>query len=195
MKEKPMLFSGEMVRAILEGRKTQTRRIVKPQPEFSGASSDSFEWHGGKKLLAVGYGAAYIHSNWTGVEKAMIAICQHPVGSIIWVKETFHPMPHLNAKAYFRATDPLVGVKKWTSPLFMRRQQSRIDLKVTGVIVERLQDISEADAKAEGCLYPASGPASCYRLAYRELWESINGKGSWALNPWVWVYEFQRIKP
>jgi hypothetical protein len=77
----------------------------------------------------------------------------------------------------------------------MPKKFSRITLEITGVRVERLQDISEEDAEAEGTKYPAGGPTSCYCMGYSWLWESINGKGSWDKNPWVWVIEFKRIKP
>lgn len=94
---------------------------------------------------------------------------------------------------YLNADENMVC--RWTSSIHMPRWASRITLEITGVRVERLQGISRGDAMAEGCPFPnmAKGGDPCGW--YAELWESINGPGSWAANPWVWVIEFKRVKP
>lgn len=191
MKERPILFSGPMVRAILEGKKTQTRLVMNPQPE---TLNNTISWK---------------RSNWSPEPYVIITDkCQHGrPGDRLWVRETFMPMPHLNAKAFYRATDPLVG-GKWKPSIFMPRALSRITLEIEMVRVERLNEISEGDAIAEGCSRMDNGffagephkikgtPTCCTspEIAYARLWESINGVGSWAENPWVWVIKFRRIK-
>lgn len=174
MKERPILFSAPMVRAILEGCKTQTRRMVKT--------------------------------------KAMTTtICPYGcAGDRLWVKETFGiayelakgkiaPIEDIVYRANPRdQSSPLL----WKPSIFMRREYSRITLEIVSVRVERLQDISDLDACAEGADGPQptfqagdvgeSGPES-FIAGYRQIWESINGKGSWAKNPWVWRVEFKVI--
>ena len=188
MKEKPILFSALMVRALLAGTKTQTRRIVKPPPKWASAS-----------CAGVDFGCPY------GVPSDRL-----------WVREAWavpHPLDHLKpsevpqgaALVYYAATENLGGLLKRQS-LFMPRWASRITLELTAVRVERLQEISEADARAEGSpcvdefsgrevLFPDHSKAGSFRLGYSVLWESINGAGSWAVNPWVWVLSFKRISP
>ena len=132
-------------------------------------------------------------------------------GDRLWVKET-HTLAA--GDVLFRATDlddPLITPEtKWKPSIFMRRKYSRITLEITAVRVERLQEITERDAEAEGIDYPhcshenrreaqqlqIDGKEVCYKpsvLAYRDLWESINGPESWAANPWVWVVEFEKL--
>ena len=152
MKERPILFSGEMVRAILDGRKKQTRRVVK-----LATFPNIFKCPYGKP------------------------------GDRLWVRETFMPMPHLNAKVFYRATDRLVG-GRWRPSIFMPRALSRITLEITAIGCEPLNDISENDACWEGIQIPEDHD---YIGAYRNLWESINGVGSWEKNPWVWVIVFK----
>jgi len=190
MKEKPILFSGPMVRAILDWRKTQTRRRLKPQP---GTRHDGTPIHFGDEgtFLKCPYGQT---------------------GDRLWVKETFRfdGIDHRFGMAErrkdelsFRAdmeADRSVNDCPWRPSIFMPRWASRITLEITGVRVERLQEISEEDAKAEGCVqafWPYErlqlGKARNYKAGYRKLWESINGPGSWDANPWVWVIEFRRV--
>lgn len=185
-KERPILFKGEMVRAILDGSKTQTRRIAK---EF-----DSFQDM--DKLLAR-------FPNQEG--------CSYgKPGDRLWVRETW-AAPHTfddhkpreiekGCNIHYAATENLVGLLQRPS-IFMPRWASRILLEITAVRVERLNAISESDAMAEGVIEdyrPALDPiglCSNYRVAYRDLWESINGPGSWDANPYVWVVEFKRVQP
>jgi hypothetical protein len=179
-----------MVRAILEGRKTQTRRAVKGvvDPDEIEVLGDS--------------GEAFMHSN------ACTSFCDYACGGAVlkcpygipgdrlWVKETFWKHTQTGIVRYADGANDAswkeTGWKK-VSSIHMPRRYSRITLEITGVRVERLQEISEADAAAEGC-EPAL-PVSDKRwvCGYSRLWESINGKGSWSLNPWVWVIEFKRV--
>lgn len=195
MKERPILFSAPMVQALLEGRKTQTRRIVKPQPEW--AKYGAMFWK---------HKVAMIH----------VHACPHgKPGDRLWVKEThafiwpdeYEPENLKDCNIEYRSdTDgkALPGDwpeesrddperPKWRPSIFMPRWASRILLEITAVRVERLQDISEDDAIAEGCF--ALGDCECTAVRqYRDLWESINGTTSWGANPWVWVVEFRRVE-
>lgn len=182
MKSKPMLFSAPMVRALLEGRKTQTRRIFKGTSEHKGPYNPS-------------YLEMYQKSSGWGT------IAPHPVGSEIWVRETWAEFPS-DGDWIYRADHPekLAGQLKWRPSIFMPRCASRITLKVTDVRVQRLQDISKEDAKAEGIrddgaayLDYMSGDYhfSWAVSSYQSLWESINGPGSWDANPYVWAYTFE----
>ena len=183
MKERPILFSAPMVRALLNGHKTQTRRIVKPQPL-------TWDWPEMKSRLTT---------------PGILGLCkQGQPGDRLWVKETFR---EIYGRVAYRA-DVKNGIipyhhclpesawRPWKPSIFMPRKTSRITLAVSNVKVERLQDISESDALDEGCPgdceyhgHPTPKCSDWYRL----LWESINGPGSWAANPWVWVITFQRI--
>lgn len=206
MKERPILFSAPMVRAILGGNKTQTRRVVKPQP---GTQMESVLQHN-RPEWPCPYG--------------------NP-GVRLWVRETFADLrgtgiehrsdPSGPLQRYAFAADCLPGSYrdqarrdfgvKWKPSIHMPRAASRITLEITGVRVERLSDCSETDAIAEGIERcedgvgwrrgPVSGdiPNTATRtafpkLAYQSLWESINGTGSWDANPWVWVVEFKRVE-
>lgn len=203
MKERPILFSAPMVRATLGGSKTQTRRIVKPQPDIVSNS--------GK--LAVAYTPDDERLGRLGKN---IPCPYGLLGNRLWVRETWRTDASLNDKAphcfagwpvryeadgtvlKHGAFYGLIDGKTRVS-IHMPRWASRIQLDIVGVRVERLQDISEADAKAEGCqvpsiIYPDEPRNSyCYAEQFRLLWESLNGPGSWDANPWVWVIEFRRI--
>ena len=200
MKEKPILFKGEMVRAIrcVDNPKSQTRREVNPQPE----GNDEIGFSGERPPCPYGQ-----------------------VGDRLWVKETFSTdfknyYPH--DPIWYRTDDDRAsliehrnGVQgiwspeskqfvpfKWKPSIFMRRAFSRLTLEITKIRVERLRDISEEDAIAEG-VQPLSHGFKNYlvadlqcgdaRMSYMSLWESINGEGSWAKNPWVWVIEFKKL--
>jgi hypothetical protein len=210
-----------MIRAILKGSKTQTRRIVKPQP------SPAWFPHGGlidiqKKPITesspvIGRGFC----NYGGDEGYA---CPYGVpGDNLWCRETWaevwmqdqHKFPGtIVYRADDNATDEMLDENeavvpmKWRPSIFMPRAASRITLEITGIRVERLDDISEKDAIAEGVRQsPISKgywwdystndiQAVCMtaRQSYRTLWESINGAGSWQSNPFVWVIEFRRIE-
>ena len=194
MKERPILFSAPMVRALLAGTKTQTRRIVKRQ---------ALEW-----LQPGMFAPEYVANPENG-------LCPYgQPGDRLWVREAFQRDPFKYGEYVYRASVRAETVfDKWTPSIHMPRRASRITLEVTAARVERLQDISEDDAKAEGiCALPiqtaepgcwwtadvSAGAALHGRTpagAYRLLWEQINGPGSWDANPWVWVVEFRRIAP
>jgi hypothetical protein len=220
MKVRPILFSGAMVRAILAGRKTQTRRIVKPQPEKNIPNENSDGTHG--LLLFDGVWKDY---SWCPYGQP---------GDRLWVRETFclqssaidlevmgkedlptdrplkalpdggHLFPHYRATddapdlAYDDCGCDEVGPHcHWKPSIHMPRWVSRLSLEVTGIRVERLQDIIESDAEAEGVDFlrhiPDADETLSAKVLYEILWESINGAGSWAANPWVWVVEFRRL--
>lgn len=203
MKERPILFSGPMVRAILEGRKTQTRRVIKPQPSYQG-------YDGPPKLNSFG---EFSYPAQRGFK------CPYgQPGDRLWVRETWNAWRQCNleynewdtcgfapseikerygaVKLEYAATSESVG--PWRPSIHMPRWASRITLEIMSVRVERLQDVSEEDARAEGCEWSQwSFPNSTRpgKSAYRALWESIHGHGSWDQNPWVWVVEFKEVKP
>lgn len=182
MRERPILFSAPMVRAVLSGSKTQTRRSVRPQPV--GLPPDGYRMGDvlqapNGKPISCPYGLA---------------------DGRLWVREAWRADLYDDSTQY-RATHPSPDGVKWKPSIHMPRLRSRITLEVIGVRVERLQDISEDDAIAEGVRnlslvveeygigeMRAATPSS----AYMKLWESINGPGSWNANPWVWVIEFRK---
>ncbi len=220
-KERPILFSGPMVRALRDGSKTQTRRGCKPQPIADA------RFVGGHRLPAtkrnpgqeISVETPYVH----------IACPYGQPGDRLAVRETFCAWGHWTkrysekkrreewhfidetmgtGKAYrYEADEKLPRRKRelhevgwWKRPaIFMPRAASRITLEITRVRVERLQDISADDARAEGCPdrpIPGAEQASVDLLAklwYHDLWEQINGPDSWAANPWVWAIEFRRL--
>lgn len=203
-RERPILFSGLMVRAILDGRKTQTRRVVKheSQPETGAIWRECV--------------CREIDPSDTPcvVCEARFGECHHGhAGDRLWVKETharIHPglLQHLEPEpdspqwgTLFRAdgvSDNYIadyGVK-WKPSIFMRREYSRITLEITGVRVERLQEISYDDALAEGVFAdkPAFIDAPMSAIdAYATLWNQINGCDAWEQNPLVWVIKFKQV--
>ncbi|MEJ7685670.1 MAG: hypothetical protein WKG52_00975 [Variovorax sp.] len=214
MKERPILFSAPMVRALLDGSKTQTRRVCKQAtgPSLSVGIDDD---EPGVAALSWLSGNGPGHDVHETVKKVR---CPYGVpGDRLWVRETHAKIigqsggwietDHFATYTHGdRLGDTLGLKKKWTPSIHMPRAASRIDLEVTGVRVERLQDISEADARAEGArecdyasgrevLLAGASQRGSFVLHYRDIWERINGLGSWAANPWVWVVEFKRVRP
>ena len=227
MKERPILFSAPMVRAILEYRKTQTRRIVKGAAwkmiffddecdSWCGSNEEDFMNDPHAKVIPPQYGVP---------------------GDRLWVRESFQPLyadgyndqtvNYETGKGYapnYSADGRLVDyvdpdgniTDKCIPSIFMPRWASRITLEIEAVRVERLIEISEDGVVAEGVIAPrcehcgytradarfqmdhrfcqSPEPSSAIPI-YRELWESINGPGSWDANPWVWVIQFRRIQP
>ncbi len=196
MKERPILFSAPMVRALLNGTKSQTRRIVKPQPYFISPENTPriTKAPGLHPYIPCPYGQP---------------------GDRLWVRETWQG-PLLDSEEHeaqcrddgpeafkkpgfcaYRATDTLDAIDAegndlgWRPSIHMPRWASRILLEVTSVRVERLQDISEADAEAEG----PPKHFNSWRDNFCALWQKINGDGSWDANPWVWAIEFNRMMP
>ena len=219
MKERPILFSAPMVRAILAGAKTQTRRVVKPPigyrcPDAMKHWTDVNFQNGRPVWLVRGEAGAF---------KWMPCPYGQP-GDRLWVRETwaahwmYDDVPHSVARSnrcdlqrtdnrWFAAdgdgapsqhgSEPNGLRGRWRPSIHTPRWASRITLEITGVRVERLQDIRETDAQAEGAeplLVPPDGGSTVYTEGYRHLWEQINGPGSWDANPFVWVVEFRRAK-
>lgn len=205
-KERPILFSAPMVRAILDGRKTQTRRIVKPQPVFDGRFWNLYgaSWSDRISTVPVIPGHSLAVRNPYG-----------QVGDRLWVRETWGinecgkrvslaPAAWPNGwpvkRLVYNANENIPTYSKRVS-IHMPRWASRIDLEITDIRVERLNEISEGDAIAEGCERVFAADGSDYGAGlttaceqFETLWESINGPGSWAANPWVWVVEFKRVE-
>ncbi len=188
MPEKPILFSAPMVRALLAGTKTQTRRAVKPQPQ-----DEVFQHPVSRQWL----------ESVNGEESGLRCPYGQP-GDRLWVRETWTPCGPLPTDGVLYRSDFPEGPLsiKFKPSIHMPRWASRITLDITDVRVERLQDISEADAQAEGCpiecMSPTgddSGSAIYGPAGYRALWDTINGHGSWDANPWVWVVEFATASP
>lgn len=199
MKERPILFSGEMVRAILRGQKTQTRRIAKDVRH-----PDLGNWYTPGALVMEGEPQQVIHR----------ACPYGQPGERLWVRETFamddngdYEWPVYRADGSPLPILPLSrGPSRWKPAIHMPKAQARIWLEITGVHLERLQEISNADAQAEGCDHcdpcehtrqsctEIGCPGPDYRYGYRKLWEQLNGPHSWIANPWVWVIEFQQIQ-
>ena len=192
--ERPILFSGPMVRAIIDGRKAQTRRLVKPQPDTNNVADIKLDLDG---FLYVEAG------RWC-------QRCPYGIpGDRLWVRETWADTMGDPPEAIYRADGERhpSSALKWRPSIFMPRWACRLVLEVTAVRVERLQKISEADAKAEGCAAKdlvthkgTMGPfdaeltqnAATAKEAYRALWNSLNAKRApWASNPFVWVIEFR----
>lgn len=187
MKERPILFNGAMVRALLAGTKTQTRRVVKPQPRRVDGGvpfGDAPAWahaEPGSAMMRCPYGKPgdwlWVRESWKHIEGGNV---YDAAGGVM---DSFEP------ETLYRASRPNYP-GQWKPSIHMPRWASRITLEITSVRVERLQDISEADAIAEGVY---TDPASPAYDAYAQLWDEINGPGSWAANPWVWVLEFRRL--
>jgi hypothetical protein len=200
MKERPIIFSAPMVRAILEGRKTQTRRILRPQPQFqSYGTHEIFE--GLEEYGEIPLGIHFSNPKYS-------------VGDRLWVRETWRPKTHefpIGAPFEYQATaacdlTPLDG--RWKPSIHMPRTASRLLLEITDVRIERLHDISERDAIAEGVevidnqffghpIYkdyqkPGFGYDTA-RLSYYSLWCSIYSHEVWNKNPLVWVISFKKI--
>ncbi|EIS0960451.1 hypothetical protein LY121_003748 [Salmonella enterica] len=199
MKERGMIFNAEMVRAILDGRKTQTRRIMKVQP-----GTPEF---GLRRIIESSKANENGMYFWSQDDACGIKARSKPflfpygeVGDRIWVRETFCAVPDheepAGCSALLYAADGNGPYGKWTPSIHMPRWASRLTLEITGVRVERLRDLSEDDAKSEGITPPSGGvlPGWEYRINFRDLWMDIYGTDNWEANPWVWVIEFKRVE-
>lgn len=183
MREHPILFSALMVQAILDGRKTQTRRTIKPQPLART----------GRKFIVPDDAP----KKWRDCDD-FISVCPYGLKcENLWVRETW-ALKSGYGWVYKADNSKFNDGLKWKPSIHITRDASRIDLKITDIHVERLNDISEKDAIAEGIELPHPGETLYHGWArdkYAELWVEINGEESWAANPWVWVIEFERIRP
>ncbi len=217
MKEHPILFNGEMVRAVLEGRKTQTRRVVK------NAVGDAIVKNGIFYPLPTCERIRLVH--WTGMQSLLKTCPYGQPGDWLWVRETWCSCGLTDREGLiYRATDGMDADdfdsgNRWCPSIHMPRWASRITLDVIGVRVERVQDITETDAKAEGVKWvqgsvtaqpyyevwhggkPGSAHCKCYcnvdaRPVFRRLWDSINASRGygWDANPFVWVVEFKVVE-
>jgi len=245
-----------MVRAILEGRKTQTRRIVKPQiPNFIQATPDRHPpkhaapyldaYCSQKKTAANPRGMSLDWCWWTRDDRPSVTVARCPYGipgDQLWVRENFmlesnygldnekgYPPPFNDGRpikresspdygdwwtqAHYAATDPKPELCRdsdddrmagWKPSIHMPRWASRITLEITGIRCERLRQITGIDAHAEGCPYPHPSTFPIEQVAhahsntvhwYSDIWESINGPGSWEANHWVWVLQFRKVTP
>lgn len=198
MKDRPILFSAPMVRAILDGTKTQTRRAVKPQPTSDVRAAGAILSSTSPCAEGTWWWLDSIDIMEANVVGEAFRCPYGQPGDRLWVRETWGPC---DGGFCYRADERDGSPAKpddgrWHPSIHMFRAASRITLEVTGVRVERLQDISEADAIAEGIERADTGIPICdAKTWYRVLWEQINGAGSWDAKPWVWVVEFKRVTP
>lgn len=180
MKERGVIFNAEMVRAILDGRKTQTRRIMKVQPDEDGL-------------------AKVTNGPWVDTSERVYKCPFGEVGDRLWVREAWarYNIDQDSHDMAYRATTPEDWPEegRWRPSIHMPRWASRVTLEITGVRVERIASISNEDAGKEG--YPANpepyGGDMDKWLWFRQLWNGIYPDNSFKHNPWVWVIEFKRI--
>lgn len=202
MNFKPILFSTLMVQAILEGRKTMTRRVVK-LADGSNPDEDCISYHLDNSFDKVmDFSKTYPY--WKELK------CPFgEIGTILWVRETFANSLNRGEFCYKADTDNSIYLDKnwkWKPSLFMPKSACRIFLKITDIKVERLQEISEDDAIKEGVLSNGKGYYKAYfdsaihawidkaYLSFISLWKSINGEQSWNDNPFVWVISFEKTE-
>lgn len=238
-KERPILFSALMVKALLEGSKTQTRRIAPiSELDIKDLGDGLVCWHVGFSKAIKGSLGSYSGGKFSADQaRSIIASQYNPFGipgDRLWVRETWQPdaprdgtWPDVSfygcktaplsliperyqnpENCLFRASWQGPDLIRWKPSIFMPRWASRITLEIVNVRVEKLQDISDEDAIAEGIprfgdgfgrWHPDpddinyTGTTKKPVLSYMGLWEFINGPGSWAKNPWVWVIEFKTV--
>jgi hypothetical protein len=227
MTERPILFSAEMVRAILDGRKTQTRRVA-PIRELNILQhpGDMITWSVSFLKAVKGVLSSHSGGKFSDLQaRSIIASQFNPYGKpgdLLWVRETWgavwpadEPVPLRQCEIEYRADLPPgctdrpgewpadegngPEVPKWRPSIHMPRWASRITLRITDIRVERLQDITEDDARAEGCDSAAwedeaGNGINSYRESFAFLWGQIKGPGAWDENPWVWVVVFERVE-
>ena len=193
---KPILFNTDMVRAIMDGRKTCTRRICKDANECTVPDMEFY--NADKRTYAVHNFADKKHTEKLNIVERTCPICP---GDVLYIRETWgHPISLNSNKQYVFRADKIAesGFKNdshiWHPSIHMPKKAARIWLKVTNVRVERLQDMTDDDAEAEGCFDYTSTA-----LGFPDVWESTIKKSDldsygWDANPWVWVIEFERCE-
>ena len=201
-----------MAQAIQQGRKTQTRRVVKQiRTNDNGNVDFDFKNHSGRNIPKEDINSALV---------GLVDNAPYKVGDVLYVKETYqhtevlniHPTDDNYGYVYKADNQPWEDFEgwKWKSPMFMPEKAARLFIVITGIKVERLQDISEEDAIAEGVERIADYGSTGYKLytepdaahsdidavwSFESLWQSINGEKSWNANPWVWAYTFEIYQP
>ena len=205
MTDKPMIFSAPMVKALLDGRKTQTRRILKPQPPADAHMVRAYTENAPRAALrnTVGWFVPEAGDLWPCNDGDRIPL-PYTLGDRLWVRETWGmglsdhgDCPRYKATMDYQCGDkikpPHEGPFKWRSPIHMPRWASRLTLLVTDVRVQRLQEISVVDVFAEGAV-PADLPHGSHigreRDFFRDLWNSLHGPDAWEANPWVCALTF-----
>ena len=214
MSEKPIIFSTPMVKAILEGRKTQTRRVIEPQPRYQLKEYKDSKWHE--------YSDEPLADPRTGSPWGRSYHNKYQAGDTLWVRETWSYGCEIDkslcvdcgecdgtlGKFMYKANNEqgklsLEGQReiKWRSPIYMPRAAARIFLEAVSVRVEQLRQISCEDKIAEGfnsCsrAYPCDSLGICNNNCFMKAWDSLNAKRGylWDSNPWVWVIEFRRTQ-
>lgn len=188
MKEKPILFNTEMVKAVLADRKTQTRRVIKNACDIIQDWDDKDKSYG-----------PYYEDQYGDFHKSIEACPYGQIGSVLWVRETFAFYgDDIQGVVHYKATHQCEG-SGWKPSIFMPKKYCRIWLEIIDIRVERVQDIGEKDAESEGIQFLRNAPDVDEALSAKQLfeclWDSINEKRgySWESNPWVWTVEFKRI--
>ncbi len=234
MSEKPIIFCDPMVRSILSGTKTQTRRIIKPKPWNKNGDTVDIGIASGAHYVKGSDGRMYFQFDHPRGGPLTAHVAPYAVGDVLWVREACRADEDMADQKYveyladssrrlldlapddncsdafsdwwnlmaYRSNDPGLDGSKPVPSIHMPRWASRITLKVTGVKVERLNDISEDDAVAEGCA-GCLGPNPDFpdewdpapEEEFQDLWNSIHGPGSWNANPWVCAITFERVQP
>jgi hypothetical protein len=199
MKERPILFSAPMVKAILGGHKTQTRRVIKPQPEVHTSEKP---WGENVKVMQW---RDKIDTPLNIAPDCLRSFCPYgQPGDHLWVRETFSEAHYTygaentpSSRIVYRADMPNTSnFLGWKPSIFMPRWASRIMLEITDVRVERVQETSEGDVIAEGIDWAECNHSYSQAIgAYADLWDNINAKRgySWEINPWVWALTFKRV--
>ncbi|MCX2589502.1 hypothetical protein [Proteus penneri] len=202
MKERGIIFNAVMVRAILDGRKTQTRRIMKPQPKLSENGGTWWPSNICQSMINIEEMMQDNEGIWAGI--AGIACPHGGVGDRLYVRETFKDGVCTESTIAYKATHKPSDLEegwyeeiKWTPSIHMPRRYSRITLEITDVRVERLKDAGDTEFKAEG--YPLerelTGGSMDPFCWFRNLWDSVSPTNfKYEDNPWVWVIEFKKVE-
>ena len=187
MKERPIIMTSESVRAILDGRKTQARMVMKPQPELR---CNFYEFGGAGWSCSI--------TSITPINgHSLYYACPYGVpGDRLWVREKFK-IGQGRSIVYFDTPSRWAEGMSWKPSIFMPRWASRITLEVVNVRVEQLTDISDSDCYAEGIISPQNDTLGEPYYSFKDLWDSLNAKRGypWSSNPWVRVIGFRRVSP